>query len=112
VIRGGGWNNNAQNCRSAIRNNDDAGNRNNDLGFRLVSTEFPPDKRRSRTALLCIRFVQAIVLCRWETAGRITTEPPRLVVSSETKVVAALFYFRLLMFYRALSSYLSEEVDK
>ena len=38
VIRGGSWNNNAQNVRSANRNNDDAGNRNNNLGFRLVST--------------------------------------------------------------------------
>jgi len=42
VIRGGDWNNNAQNCRSANRNNDDADNRNNDLGFRLVSTKFRP----------------------------------------------------------------------
>ena len=36
VIRGGSWNNNAQNCRSANRNNNDPGNRNNNVGFRLV----------------------------------------------------------------------------
>ncbi len=38
VIRGGSWNNNAQNCRSANRNNNSPGNRNNNVGFRLVST--------------------------------------------------------------------------
>jgi formylglycine-generating enzyme required for sulfatase activity len=36
VLRGGSWNNNAQNCRSAYRNNDNPGNRNNNVGFRLV----------------------------------------------------------------------------
>jgi Sulfatase-modifying factor enzyme 1 len=36
VIRGGCWNNTAQNCRSANRNRNTPGNRNNNLGFRLV----------------------------------------------------------------------------
>ncbi|MEW6267649.1 MAG: hypothetical protein AB1641_31640 [Thermodesulfobacteriota bacterium] len=36
--RGGGWNNNAQNCRSANRDRNEPGNRNNNLGFRLAST--------------------------------------------------------------------------
>lgn len=35
--RGGSWNNNAKNARSANRNNNAVGNRNNDLGFRLSS---------------------------------------------------------------------------
>ncbi|MFH1885416.1 MAG: hypothetical protein ABIM40_01850 [Pseudomonadota bacterium] len=35
MIRGGSWNNNARNCRSANRNRNDPGNRNNNLGFRL-----------------------------------------------------------------------------
>lgn len=38
VKRGGSWNNNARNCRSANRNNNDPSNRNNNLGFRLAST--------------------------------------------------------------------------
>ncbi|NDD65752.1 MAG: hypothetical protein EBZ36_17520 [Acidobacteria bacterium] len=38
VIRGGSWNNNAVNCRSANRNWNTPGNRNKDLGFRLSST--------------------------------------------------------------------------
>jgi len=39
VIRGGSWNNNAQNLRSAYRNNYGPADRNNDIGFRLVSTK-------------------------------------------------------------------------
>ncbi|MEA1969485.1 MAG: SUMF1/EgtB/PvdO family nonheme iron enzyme [Thermodesulfobacteriota bacterium] len=38
VKRGGSWNNNAQNCRSANRNNNSPDNRNNNIGFRLLST--------------------------------------------------------------------------
>ena len=38
VIRGGSWRNDAQNLRSAKRNNNDPGNRNDNVGFRLVST--------------------------------------------------------------------------
>jgi len=40
VKRGGSWNNNAQNCRSANRNNNSPGNRNNNLGFRLSSSRY------------------------------------------------------------------------
>jgi formylglycine-generating enzyme required for sulfatase activity len=36
VIRGGSWNNNPVNCRSANRNNDTPTNRNNNIGFRVV----------------------------------------------------------------------------
>ena len=36
VVRGGSWNNNAVNARVAYRNNNVPGNRNNNLGFRLV----------------------------------------------------------------------------
>ena len=36
VNRGGSWNNNARNCRSANRNNNDPGNRNNNLGLRVA----------------------------------------------------------------------------
>ena len=35
VLRGGSWNNNGRNCRSAIRNRNDADNRNRNIGFRL-----------------------------------------------------------------------------
>lgn len=42
VIRGGSFNNNAQNCRSANRNNNNPGNRNNNIGFRLASSPRRP----------------------------------------------------------------------
>jgi formylglycine-generating enzyme required for sulfatase activity len=38
VKRGGSWNNTANNCRAANRNNNTPGNRNNNLGLRLAST--------------------------------------------------------------------------
>lgn len=37
VLRGGSWNNNAKNCRSANRNNNSSDNRNNNNGFRVVA---------------------------------------------------------------------------
>jgi hypothetical protein len=36
VNRGGGWNNDAGNCRTAIRNRNQPENRNNNIGFRLA----------------------------------------------------------------------------
>jgi len=36
VLRGGSWNNNPENCRSAYRNNNNRDNDNNNNGFRLV----------------------------------------------------------------------------
>ena len=45
VIRGGSWNNNAQNCRSANRNNNNPDNRNNNIGFRLASSPHRPTAR-------------------------------------------------------------------
>ena len=43
VMRGGSWNNDAQNCRSAIRNNNPPDNRDNNVGFRLASSRQRPD---------------------------------------------------------------------
>lgn len=36
VLRGGSWNNNARNVRSAYHNANDPGNRNDNLGFRCA----------------------------------------------------------------------------
>ncbi len=36
LLRGGGWNNNSRNCRSANRNNNQPTNRNTNNGFRVV----------------------------------------------------------------------------
>ncbi|HMV49657.1 MAG TPA: SUMF1/EgtB/PvdO family nonheme iron enzyme, partial [Blastocatellia bacterium] len=41
VLRGGSWNNNGNNSRSANRNRNTPDNINNNLGFRLVSASTP-----------------------------------------------------------------------
>jgi len=48
VIRGGNFNNNAQNCRSANRNRNNPDNRNNNLGFRPAARR-PPAGHALRT---------------------------------------------------------------
>jgi len=55
MLRGGSWNNNPDNCRSAYRNNNNADNRNNNIGFRVA----------------CLARVLFIVRTdRWEFVGR------------------------------------------
>ncbi len=39
VLRGGSWINNGRNCRSAYRNMNDPGNRNDNAGLRLVRAQ-------------------------------------------------------------------------
>ena len=74
VLRGGSFNNNAQNARSATRNNNQPENRNNNNGFRAASTlrqtsesVVPESAGQNLTFVLqsvpeCK--VQAVVLCR------------------------------------------------
>ncbi|MFV0278771.1 MAG: SUMF1/EgtB/PvdO family nonheme iron enzyme [Parahaliea sp.] len=45
VLRGGSWNNNPDNLRAANRNRNNADNRNNNVGFRVVCR---PHRLRSR----------------------------------------------------------------
>ena len=45
VIRGGSWNNKAQNVRSAYRNRNEPSNRNNNLGFRCAGAQQRMDVR-------------------------------------------------------------------
>lgn len=53
VARGGSWNNNAANCRSANRDRNTPDNRDNNVGFRLLnSPPLWPDGRRPRIAPL------------------------------------------------------------
>ena len=48
VVRGGSWNNNARNLRSANRNRNDRSNRNNNNGFRLAQSARCPERPFSR----------------------------------------------------------------
>jgi hypothetical protein len=79
VNRGGSWNNNARNCRSANRNNNSPDNRNDNLGLRLVSTRSCrrmrfTDRIRVQQALsrLCIRRRRTSAKQPWPAAvGRL-----------------------------------------
>ncbi|MBQ6764314.1 MAG: SUMF1/EgtB/PvdO family nonheme iron enzyme, partial [Paludibacteraceae bacterium] len=53
VNRGGSWNNNASNCRVANRNNNSPGNRNNNLGFRVVLLRSLSQGRMSCNKQIC-----------------------------------------------------------
>ncbi len=53
VIRGGSWNNNPRNVRSAKRNRNTTDNRNNNSGFRLASTLEVPEPRTPPSARVC-----------------------------------------------------------
>jgi hypothetical protein len=64
VIRGGSWINNARNCRSAYRNNADPGNRNDNLGLRLLSTRPLPERRVYGPCSRASGHVQVIILRR------------------------------------------------
>ncbi|WP_404872778.1 SUMF1/EgtB/PvdO family nonheme iron enzyme [Ideonella sp. A 288] len=41
AVRGGSWNNHSTNCRASYRNRNTPGNRNNNLGFRVVCCHIP-----------------------------------------------------------------------
>ena len=53
-LRGGGWNNSAENLRSAIRNRNHARNRNDNVGFRVaVAPPNTPNPRRAGASRVC-----------------------------------------------------------
>jgi hypothetical protein len=64
VNRGGSWNNTAANCRSANRNNNSPDNRNNNLGFRLLSTRLCQRGAVYESRSCATGHVQAGILCR------------------------------------------------
>lgn len=56
MLRGGSWINNGQNLRSANRNANDPGNRNDNIGFRLARAQEGWMALFDQTAILSPRF--------------------------------------------------------
>jgi hypothetical protein len=56
VIRGGSWNNDAQNVRAAYRNHNEPSNRNNNLGFRCAELTTEPDGSLLNRPVSCPSF--------------------------------------------------------
>jgi len=86
VLRGGSWNNQADNCRSSIRNHNQPDNRNNNIGFRVASTlqriiesaaPEPTDSRKEFCRERAKCKVQIVVLCSAGAvqSGQISDEP-------------------------------------
>ncbi len=67
VLRGGSWNNNARNVRSAQRNNNTPDNRNNNTGFRLARAQC--DTGGCRTDQARIRSVSIVTSMRRKAIG-------------------------------------------
>ncbi len=62
-IRGGSWNNHVSNAESGKRNNANAGNRNDNMGFSLLSTSLREIDAVHGLHLSALGFVQAIIRC-------------------------------------------------
>ncbi|MCK4735642.1 MAG: hypothetical protein KAT65_24520 [Methanophagales archaeon] len=78
-MRGGSWNNNARDCRSANRNHNDPRNRDNNLGFRLLQCIVMPEVHRSRMVCQCVDDDQTAIPRRFVFTGRRDNCPPPLV---------------------------------
>jgi hypothetical protein len=70
VNRGGSWNNNAGNCRSANRNRNSPENRNNNLGFRVALAP-------SAEWIFCQTEPTAFPLCRTSSGRQNVIETAR-----------------------------------
>jgi Sulfatase-modifying factor enzyme 1 len=63
-MRGGSWNNNAENCRVSNRNNNNPDNRNNNIGFRVASSPSSIEGRMASTEQAFVRFLRSIMVWR------------------------------------------------
>ncbi|MBM4404359.1 MAG: hypothetical protein FJ042_08305 [Candidatus Cloacimonetes bacterium] len=64
-LRGGSWNNNADNCRVANRNNNNPDNRNNNNGFRVFNANFTARTGMIRSYRACFIIAQYYILTRF-----------------------------------------------
>ncbi|WP_367113330.1 formylglycine-generating enzyme family protein [Zoogloea sp.] len=81
VLRGGSWNNNAQNCRSAYRNNNPPDEANHNIGFRLAPAQKPESPPLTRLSscpwcLLGLRQKPKATRCVSRACRSMTESPP------------------------------------
>ena len=74
VLRGGSWNNNPTNLRSAYRNNNTPDNRNNNVGFRVVRVGVSARKVPNRTKTGAVPAGQSA----WPAGAKRPPKPVRL----------------------------------
>jgi len=104
VNRGGSWNNNANNCRVANRNNNNPDNSNNNIGFRLVHSSKQdgflflnrsmsyPEWANNKRRILVSRFISntSILLLMlkpiWRAKSEILHKTSRMFYSIELKI--------------------------
>ena len=61
VLRGGSWINNGRNVRSAIRNWNHPGKRNDNIGFRLARAQYALDEAYMTRSLSCpVGYIQTV----------------------------------------------------
>lgn len=71
VLRGGSWNNNGRNARSANRNRNEPDNRNDNIGFRLALARTSADASFDQTDIL------SAIVRQKENALRCVSSPVR-----------------------------------
>lgn len=83
VLRGGSWNNNGRNLRSANRNGNEPDNRNNNIGFRLALAHTPAAAGDGPVGCPVRAFVRQTVQCRGRvsscTVDAVAKARPRLL---------------------------------
>ena|GEM_PF-4100023 len=78
MVRGGSWNNNRNNVRSAVRNRNNANNFNNNIGFRVVLSHniFPAGSAVPSTDGGRGKISAGLLPARGFASGKYTTCPP------------------------------------
>ncbi|WP_096292374.1 formylglycine-generating enzyme family protein [Nitrosomonas ureae] len=79
VLRGGSWNNNGRNTRSAVRNRNEPDNRNDNIGFRLAPAWMSADASFNQIVIQ-----SACTVRQKENALRCTSSPMRSLMRKPT----------------------------
>ena len=77
MLRGGSWINNGRNARSANRNSNEPGNRNNNVGFRLALAQVAVETKLDQMHVLTAARRQTAKALRQVSRLRIESLPKR-----------------------------------